>query len=355
MSYLFISELRNNPRNPAKKAKKDAQWKRHLKVPADRKFPAVDSSMLGKPGHTNSACDDDYYMQIYALNKPLCPDPAYAVEFALIRAEAVKLGWGDGSYETDYVEPDPDARRIYDSDVDKIKARTSAASKAAWLIPMVSEYVLRTVGNHYVFENEGAYKSPHIMMLKASRASDVIGLMSSGLLYYSVLHWAGYRKPYDVVGLHLDDAVVPKPLATRHNHLPPTAAVISLVDRAGKHMVANGFTYDGNCNFNAEMKVVKLMAAMVRKDPLKYHPYSIKYNILPLTGSAKDRYDRAKEMAFRMAPIARAFVAVVMPSSPLMRAAPLRKVADKRRIAFEEAKREFRTQLMVSEFEKLGV
>ncbi|KAJ1951587.1 hypothetical protein FBU59_000062 [Linderina macrospora] len=355
MSYLFCSNLRNSKRNPKKKAAKDARWKRNLAVPADRKYPELNASAVGEAGAKRAAFDDDYYMQVYALNKDLCPDPSYAVEFGLVRAEAVRLGWGDGSYETDYVESDLDAKKVFESDKQKINAKTPSAKRAAWLIPMVSEFVLRTVGHHYVFENESLYRDAHDSIMKACNAQEVTRLMPRGLLYYSVLHWTGYMTPYKVAGLHTKDDVLPKALVKRHTYLPPAPALITFVAQVGKHMGSNGYTYDGQSNFETNMKKVIRMAEIVRKDPIKYHPYSGKYKITPMHAAEQTEFDDVKEAAIQMAPVARAFVAVVMPSSYLIRAKQLKTAADRGSWTFTAAKREFTDQQLQKHFDTLDI
>ncbi|KAJ1949890.1 hypothetical protein FBU59_000943 [Linderina macrospora] len=91
----------------------------------------------------------------------------------------------------------------------KIKGKLPGARKAAWLIPMVSEFMYRTHGFHSKKLEEKYLSQGYKRLLGKCDTENIVRFMNPKLLFYSVLHWAGYRKLYEAVDLHINDDVVP--------------------------------------------------------------------------------------------------------------------------------------------------
>ncbi|KAJ1949891.1 hypothetical protein FBU59_000944 [Linderina macrospora] len=94
------------------------------------------------------------------------------------------------------------------------------------------------------------------------------------------------------------------------------------------------------------------MAATIRKNPIKLHLNAAEYGVSPLTNAEQTEFSTANKAATRVTPIARAFIAEVIPKSLFMKAVSLKEAAKRYCITFEDAKRAFHAQTMAKDFVK---
>lgn len=123
-----------------------------LVLPTTFVIRTTSSNMVGRPdGHAHMSQAE--WAQIYHLNKDACPDPAQAIKFALLRVEAVKCGWLKEGDSNGIVRSPPPTQAQYvatlNADLNAMKDQIQLAETAAFILPMVGEYVFRTLGHHY--------------------------------------------------------------------------------------------------------------------------------------------------------------------------------------------------------------
>ncbi|KAL9134982.1 MAG: hypothetical protein Q9175_003828 [Cornicularia normoerica] len=240
--------------------------------------------MVGRPdGHAHMSQAE--WAQIYQLNKDACPDPAQAIKFALLRVEAVKCGWLKEGDSNGIVRSPPPTQARYvatlNADLNVMKDQIQLAETAAFILPMVGEYVFRTLGHHYVRDR---------------------GLYASSLLYRSTLHWVNPGRAWDVLSAQKGTKTIPEALYDRYNGAPAKTTIITstaaVIDSLTQTNLINQFAGHGKF----DLKMITTLTEKIKADPPKYHQAYFAYGRAALTPAEKADVEIAKEEAVRFAP-----------------------------------------------------
>ncbi|KAE8270369.1 hypothetical protein A4X09_0g1978 [Tilletia walkeri] len=249
--------------------------------------PAVDVGSV----HDRTTISIRDLLQVYALNKSRCPDPANAVSFALLRMEAVKAGWVDVANQPEIARADPwdddTARRSFLTDYRRIMDECPRAARAAYCLPLISEFIFRATGHPWRADEERLYDDLYRSTLIACHLPGVIGYLPPWLLYHEALHWIGPARQMEApAGTALLDTSV------------------QVIDALESLNLAEEFGRSGAYDF----ELLKTVLEAVKKDPFKYHQSYHRYGVDPPTTAELSTLEKAKEVAIKFAPVAQAFI-----------------------------------------------
>lgn len=336
------------------------QWTRSkndfLILPREFVIKDVNLDSVGKPkAHREiTHCE---LAQIYVLNKGACQDQAYAIKFALLRMEAIKCGWLENGATNEIIRKD-DApnfevcRGVLKADLNNMKDHMALARTAAFIIPMVAEYIFRTMGHHYITNDAVSYTERYAATLRACLVPDVATYLPSAMLYHSALHWVNPGRAREVLGAQMNSKSIPDALRIRYNAPPAGTAVITTTAAVIKELsqigLASQFEQYGGFNLQSIVN----MTAEIKRDPPKYHKEYLAYNRPDFTQTEKENLEKVKEEACRFAPYAQAFITTHLRQTDLDKAKVLARHANQNPLAMRRAANFFRSSPWVSNYKK---
>jgi hypothetical protein len=282
------------------------------------------------------------FVHIYALNKEVGKDTKDPVMFALIRAEAVKMGWFVNQAEVRYAPVTVASFQIYAADATAISDGTERARTAAYLVPMMTENVFRTTGHHYLTGMADEYERKYQALCSACLVPDLSRILRAGELWHKVLHWIGPQQARSVMVSHLGGSLLPNAIAIRLNAAPAGTAIITttaaVIDAMKACNWAKEVEAEGGFNFKKILDASKAIAG----DVTRYHTAYFAYGVTPLTDEETAIRDEASAEAIRFAPCAQGFIEAMYSDSSLARAKALRKHAEANPGILRRAMRVFR-------------
>ncbi|KAE8259175.1 hypothetical protein A4X13_0g1180 [Tilletia indica] len=290
--------------------------------------PAVDVGSV----HDRTTISIRDLLQVYALNKSRCPDPANAVSFALLRMEAVKAGWVDVANQPEIARADPwdddTARRSFLTDYRRIMDECPRAARAAYCLPLISEFIFRATGHPWRADEERLYDDLYRSTLIACHLPGVIGYLPPWLLYHEALHWIGPARQMEVLKAQLDLPSLPYELKYRACQAPAGTALldtsVQVIDALESLNLAEEFGRSGAYDF----ELLKTVLEAVKKDPFKYHQSYHRYGVDPPTTAELSTLEKAKEVAIKFAPVAQAFIESGLGDASLSNQTALERHAD---------------------------
>jgi len=282
------------------------------------------------------------FINIYAMNKAVGSETKNDVLFALIRAEAVKMGWWDNQKEVRFDVPPVNSVEVYLKDSESIKDGLSVARTAAYLIPMMTENVFRTTGHHYLTGMADDYERKYAALCNACLVSDITSILRASETWHKVLHWVSPARAREVVVTNIDGPKVPHALKIRANAAPAGTAIVTTTVAVIDALEA--------CNWADEVKKyggydfdkIRKTADKIKSNVTKYHNAYFAYNVSGPSISEKRALEVAVLEAQKFAPIAQGFIDAMYSDSSLGKAKALKKHAEASPALMRRAVRVFR-------------
>lgn len=298
-----------------------------------------------------------FIMQVYALNKTRCSDPNNAIRFALLRMEAVKMGWFDNQKEVVFVDAlsSKEATDIFKADHAEIVKLLEDARSAAFVIPLFAEHVFRTTGHHYLTSDAVAYLEKYKNIARASLVENVIAYMPPSILFHEALHWVSPARARGVLDAQRKTKNIPEAVLTRSSAAPAGTAIITtsiaVLDTMRLTDMYQVLIETERFNIKKLIDVCK----KIRDDPAAYHKSYFAYGRNALTKADADELAEAKKVAESFAPIAQGYIDANLRMAALGKAKALRKHADGNPVLYTSARNFFRNQarMTVSTFNEL--
>jgi len=304
---------------------------------------STDNSAVGAPwNQATSPVKFLDFVNIYCLNKEVGKDTKDAVFFALVRAEAVKMGWFESQTEVRYATPPINSIEIFIADGQLIEEALETSRVAAFLIPFFGEFIFRTTGHHYLSGMADEYERKYQAICSACLTPDLTRKLRSSELWHKVMHWVGPAKTRRVMTALSGTPRIPNAIAIRSDSAPAgtalvttTAAVIEALESC--NWASEVIRYGGH-----DFELIKEATRRIKADVAKYHTAYFAYEVAPPTTEEKAYLMSAISEASKFAPVAQGFIDAMYSDSSLGRAKALRKHADMSPVLMRKALRVFR-------------
>lgn len=315
--------------------------KEYLILPLGMTVPGIAASEVGS-AKVHELFSKEQLAQVYALNKANAPSESSAVKYALIRMEAVKMGWVAGQREITWTTPPSDAMATFIKDLTEERGNIGRYRQAAFLIPLVAEHTFRTMGHHYLTGEQATYEGRYQSTLRACLADNVHGMLPGGIQYHSLLHWVSPARAREVLMAQIGNTRIPEALALRASAAPAGTALITTTAAVLSAMRAANIYDDLKTHGGFALDTLESVTTKVKANPTKYHKTHYAYRVAAPTTAELKQVEDAKVIAARFAPIAQAFIDAMFQDSQLGRAKALRKHADDNPVLMKKANRFFR-------------
>jgi len=315
----------------------------YLALPRDLKLPNIAPKDVGR-AHVRDRFRMGDLAAIYYLNKKRAPPGENAVTYAMMRMEAVKMGWVAGQKEVIRLDFTEHAAAVAElvTDLAAVKNQLTTFRLGAFLIPLVCEHTFRTMGHHYISGMAVEYQTRYRKTLKACLASELMDLLQPSNLFHHVLHWVSPERAFNVLSAQLATATLPDALVIRASAPPAgwalvttTAAVISAMESSNVFSAIQE-------EFEENLDVIRNASATVRADVRKFHKAYFAYGIAPPAPGDLEALETAKEVATKFAPYAQGFIDGTLRDAALGQAQALKKHAELNPVAKAKAARFFR-------------
>lgn len=315
----------------------------YLALPKDFTVPRVPPEDVGR-GTVRDMFKIRDLAAIYYLNKQRAPAGENAIVYAMIRMEAVKMGWVARQKEVMYLPFDKhaDALKELVTDLAAVRSSITLYRLAAFLVPLAAEHTFRTMGHHYITGLATEYQSRYKKTLKACLADEVYNLLQPANLFHHVLHWVSPERAYNVLNAQLDTKTLPDAMVIRASAPPAGWALVTTTAAVLAAMESANVLDDIKSAFSLDLDEIEAAANYIRKDVRKWHKAYFAYNVQPPTTEELDKVNGAREIAISFAPYAQGFIEGTLRDAALGQAQALKKHSELNPVARLRSARFFR-------------
>ncbi|QSZ31558.1 hypothetical protein DSL72_001125 [Monilinia vaccinii-corymbosi] len=349
----FIAQLTDGQGayNSQKIAIGTIRTEQYLVLPRDMAIPDVAFGEVGSAA-AHSALTHVQWMEIYYLNKGAAPDGVDPVKFALLRLEAVKIGWltPNSTYEVRRADA-PSLDVLLDTiraDLAAMDKHAEIARRAAFILPMVAEHTFRTMGHRYILGDSVTYVARYEATLKACLCTEVARYLPPAALYHAALHWVGPARAYGVVRAQINTARIPHALSIRASAAPAGTALIIKTSAVLEEMASLNldlhFAKHGGFNFD----LIRNTAAEIKANPPRYHPTYFAYGLAAPPADLVARVDAAKAEAIKFVPYPQAFISTYLRGTYMGKERIFTKHAEQNPVQLHRARALFNTMIRKS-------
>lgn len=313
-----------------------------LVLPSDMPTPVVPATEVGT-GLAKDKFTVPYVLAVYALNKEVhtATDEGEKIKFAMIRMEAVILGWVSDQREIRFAPTPANFIDVVSADSERMSSFAESAAMAAWLVPFAAEHVFRTTGHHFLTNLASTYTTKYDKVFKACLAPELSKYLAPDVMYRKALRWVSPGRVWEILSANLNEDRIPEAIRIRANSAPSGTALITTTSA-----VLNAMKSTKVCSKMEEMQIAdfaKIMEldANIRANPPKFHKVPEAYGRPALTHDEKANLEAAKREAAKLAPVTKAFVDSMLRQAPLGRQQVLNKYAKMNPTVYEKCKRFF--------------
>lgn len=316
----------------------------YLALPRGVHFDVIDVRTVGS-GEVGCRFDLETVYQIYALNKARAPEGEDAIKYALVRLEAVKMGWFSRQREVEFVDEIPEAEAVFIADQMQIRQYAYEAQRTAWLIPLAAEHTFRTFGHHYLTGAAADYERRYRQTLTSCLAPEVASFMRPSTLYHHCLHWVSPARARAVLEAQVGGTRIPEAIALRVNAAPAGTALVTTTAAVLSAMQSSGIRAELDSVGVYDLSTIEAAANAVKEAPTRFHKLHHAFGVDAPPAEMIALLDNAKAIAMQFAPIAQAFINTMFRDTALSGARALQKHAAENPVMLRRAERLFRTGL----------
>jgi len=318
-----------------------SQW---LALPAGMVIPRVDAAHVGQVV-AHAGLTQRQWLQIYVLNRDICPVASEKVKFGLLRMEAVKSGWltPGATYEVQYLPVPTDAslQSALSDDAAALRSAMDEARGIAFLLPLVAEHVFRTMGHHYISSDSTAYMDRYRLTFKSCLLPSYADFMSPEILFHTALHWVGPARAWEVLQAQKNTPHLPDAISIRATAAPAGTAIITTTAAVIRSLqstaLAEQFVTYGKFNFQMILDATD----EIQKNPPRYHKTYFAYNLPMPSEEVTNTTKAATTEAIKFAPFAQAFIQTYLKDAQLAKAKALMKHAEQNPVQMRLARNLF--------------
>lgn len=312
-----------------------------LQIPHGIKYSVPDPTATGKSTAASGLTADEF-AQVYVMNKLVFGTDERACKIGLIRAYAVSLGWYTGSYEVNIASPPADYADIMLADFDLIQRHTEVARTLASLLPFASEFVFRTMGHHYLTGLGPEYEAKYQKFFNACVQPTLTSYLAPVDLYHTALHWVSLGESYSIASSEDAQEWLPNAVVIRAKAAPAGTALVATSVAILNAMAGTGLKQAMIDHSGVDIAKLEEVASEITTNPGKYHTIPSAYGKKPLANDKKEEFEKAKEVALKLAPVLQGFLDSLPNNSTLAQAKALAKHADANPLQRRRAKVFFR-------------
>lgn len=315
----------------------------YLALPNDFHTPKVNPDRVGRAS-TRALFKAKDLCAIYFLNKQRAPPSENAVTYAMLRLEAVKMGWVDGQKEivrvpfTKYKE----AVTELATDLATVRTQLDKFRLAAFLIPLVCEHTFRTMGHHYITGLATEYQLRYKKTLKSCLAEEIMNLLQPATLFHHVLHWVSPERAYNVLHSQLTTRTLPDAMILRATAAPAGWAIVTTTAAVLQAMRSANIFEEIKTEFDADLDMITEASEIIKRNVRGWHKAYFAYGVAPPPLDALKAMEGAKDIAIAFAPFAQGFIDGTLKDAALGQAQALKKHAELNPVAKARAARFFR-------------
>jgi hypothetical protein len=315
----------------------------YLALPNDFECPKVAPVNVGR-ANTRSLFRAKDLCAIYFLNKQRAPPNENAVTYAMLRLEAVKMGWVSGQKEiirvpfTKYKE----AITELATDLATVRTQLDKFRLAAFLIPLVCEHTFRTMGHHYITGLATEYHLRYKKTLKSCLAEEIMSLLQPATLFHHVLHWVSPERAFNVLSAQLETRTLPDAMILRATAAPAGWAIVTTTAAVLQAMTSANIYTDIKEEFDADLDTIIQASEVIKRNVRGWHKAYFAYGVAPPPKAALDGMEEAKNIAIAFAPYAQGFIDGTLKDAALGQAQALKKHSELNPVAKARAARFFR-------------
>lgn len=315
----------------------------YLAIPEDFVVPDIKPSEVGKSDTRRHFKARDL-ADIYTLNKKRAPVGENAIVYAMIRMEAVKMGWVKGQKEIIRVARPSHKEAIeeFANDLGTVRTQLDMLRLAAFLVPLVCEHTFRTMGHHYITGLATEYQSRYRKTLKSCLAEDIMSMLQPATMFHHVLHWVSPERAYNVLHAQLSSATLPDALVIRANAPPAGWAVITTTAAVLKALESANLFSKVDESTEIPLDSIDEAAERIKTDVRKWHKAYFAYGVAPPSAAEMKEMEEQRDNAIAFAPYAQGFIDGTLRDAALGQAQALKKHAELNPIARAKAARFFR-------------
>lgn len=287
-----------------------------------------------------------YLAAVYHLNKQRAPTGENAVNYGLLRMEAVKMGWLDNQKEVirlPYSNWDEAFKTLCDDLAPAdVRAKLEVIRAGAFLVPLVAEHTFRTFGHHYLTGQANEYQTRYKETFRACLREDITTLLEASNLYHHVFHWVSPARAYNVLAAQLDTHTLPDALVIRATATPAGTALVTTTAAVLDALRSADLFDEVEDNFSGDLDKIVAMTRSIKSDVRKWHKSYYAYGVAGPSAAEMEAMDEAKQIAIAFAPYAQGFIEGTLSRAALGKAKALKKYADLNPVAFSRSTRFFR-------------
>jgi hypothetical protein len=299
----------------------------YLVLPEGMFIPKTGAKKVGGPS-CFSKMSVATMAQVFALNKAVAPQDEDANRFAMLRLEAVKMGWYCGQHEVRRAPPMHGAIDTFLAALGTDTLNMQTAQHAAWLVPLVAENVFKTTGHHYLTTMSADYVEKYTRILRACLADDVPGYLRPASLYHAALHWVSPARAHEVLLAQVENDRMPEAIRIRAHSAPAGTAVITTTAAVLDAMAAGNVLSEVSEAMGVNTGVITEMSAMVKAEPAKYHKLPEAFGVARASEEERANLEAVKLLAIRIAPVVQGYIDALLRDGSLGLAKALRKHAE---------------------------
>lgn len=282
---------------------------KYLRIPTGLPIPIVPIDKVGDPVVMSSMPTLDQ-ARIYAMNKQAFPDGPAAIKGAILRVYLVAAGWlqFDSTYEVIRETPPPDAVEVFTNDWPQIKDLLDDAKKLAYLLPVISENVFRTMGHHYLTSQGVEFEAKYRRAFDACVEPQLASYLPPAELYHTASHWVSLSRALAVAHDPVQATKLPNALVIRSRAAPAGTAIITTSVAVLDALAGTGMKEAYLKAANIKEELLRETTEIVVSNPAQYHTIPTAYGRGALGVDEKKKLEEAKALAISMAPILQGFV-----------------------------------------------
>jgi hypothetical protein len=315
----------------------------YLALPEDLVLPTVKPESVGRASMRGYFKARDL-AAIYFLNKQRAPMGENAVVYAMIRMEAVKMGWVHGQKEIIRVPFTLEKEALTELTTDFATVRTQIADfrLAAFLVPLVCEHTFRTMGHHYITGLATEYQTRYKKTLRACLAEHIMSILQPATLFHHVLHWVSPERAYNVLNAQLTTMTLPDAIVIRAQAAPAGWAIVTTTAAVLKAMASANILDEIKEEFDGNLDLVIKASDSIKQNVRTWHKAYYAYGVPAPPANAIEYMENTKDIAIAFAPYAQGFIEGTLKDAALGQAQALKKHAELNPVAKARAARFFR-------------
>ncbi|MED6131576.1 hypothetical protein PIB30_010896 [Stylosanthes scabra] len=298
--------------------------------------------------NASKAFDDHMLASVYVLAREQAKELKIREpeKWALLRMEAVKLGWwGEQSLMVRRVPVGvEDVIKEFDKDNHLTLGfgpMSDDCLKLCCLVPFIAELSFRVYGSAYQGDGKQDYVARAKKLATKTQWEDQLNYLDEDLLFGNSLKWIDVRRPMEVLKNEPVVSSVPNVFISRKTASAGVASIttsLAVIDS----MIQSGWwgSLKEICGF--EEDAIREVSKRIHRDPWRYHLKSSEYGVMPLNVAETELLEKARTQVYKCAFALQAYMDSIIQGTHLGNAKSIRKMAFQNYMGYQRLMNFFR-------------